>query len=124
MSNGAEGYLLKDIDSAHLTQSIRDAYNGQIMLNGKIAAKLANFVSNKKSKDEKFDDNDLIESHTLSKREKEIAILMSEGLSNRQIAKELFLSEGTVKNYISEIYAKVGTNNRTKAGILVKQMFE
>jgi len=124
LSNGADGYLLKDIDSIHLTQSIRDAYNGQIMLNGKVASKLANFISGKKSLNKSSENINLDNGDHFSNREKEIALLMAEVHSNRQIAKALFLSEGTVKNYISEIYCKLGTNNRTKAIILIKQMFE
>ena len=118
LAKGADGYLLKDIDGSHLVQSIRDAYNGQMMLNGKIAAKLAQRLSGKNMNSKVLiEDNEL-----LKEREKEIALLLSEGLSNSQIAKELFLSEGTVKNYISEIYGKLGTNNRTRAGMLIKKM--
>ncbi len=123
LSNGAEGYLLKDIDALHLISSIRDAAAGQMMLPGRIAAKLAARISGQTS----YRGRQRVESDglpVLSEREKELGMLMAEGLSNRQIAQKLFLSEGTVKNYISEIYAKLGTNNRTKAGLLIQQILE
>ena len=123
LSNGAEGYLLKDIDALHLISSIRDAVAGQMMLPGRIAAKLAARISGQTS----YRGRQRVESDglpVLSEREKELGMLMAEGLSNRQIAQKLFLSEGTVKNYISEIYAKLGTNNRTKAGLLIQQILE
>ena len=58
----------------------------------------------------------------LTDREMEIGRRIAEGLTNRQIANTLYLSEGTVKNYISEIYKKLGTSNRTKAGIMVRNI--
>ena len=56
----------------------------------------------------------------LSDREKEIAYLISEGLNNRQIANKLYISEGTVKNYISNIYDKTGIHDRVKLAMLLK----
>jgi DNA-binding NarL/FixJ family response regulator len=124
LCNGADGYLLKDMDAPHLIQSIRDAYKGQMMLPGRIATKLATRISNQKYKCKTQEKIDLSEKELLSDREHEIGLLMIEGLNNRQIARKLFLSEGTVKNYISEIYSKLGTNNRTKAIILMQQMLQ
>lgn len=124
LCNGADGYLLKDMDAPHLIQSIRDAYKGQMMLPGRIATKLAARISNQSYKRKTQEKIELSEKELLSDREQEIGSLMIEGLSNRQIARKLFLSEGTVKNYISEIYSKLGTNNRTKAIILIQQMLQ
>jgi len=56
----------------------------------------------------------------LSEREKEIAIMLTQGFSNKQIAIGLFISEGTVRNYISNIYSKIGVNDRTNAVISLK----
>jgi len=120
LASGADGYLLKDIDSEHLISAIKDAYNGDVLLPVKVAAMLARRLSGKTiSKD--LDKG----TGTLSKlndRELEIGKLISNGMTNRQIANTLFLSEGTVKNYISEIYSKLGTNNRTKVGIMIDNM--
>ncbi len=117
--NGAAGYLLKDISGPQLVRAIHDATVGQLLLPGPIAVKLASRVA-QQSKDQPIlrkDDLSL-----LNDRELEIGALMAKGMNNRQIAKALFLSEGTVKNYISEIYAKLGTSNRTQASILLRQI--
>ena len=53
-------------------------------------------------------------------REKEIAVLIAEGLTNRQIADRLYISEGTVKNYISSIYDKTGIHDRVKLAVVLK----
>ena len=125
LSNGAAGYLLKDIDAGRLTQSIRDAQQGQMMLPSRIAAKLAarlaaQNVHGSGMRQQPRPDTRL----QLSQREQEIGALIAQGLSNRQIAQTLFLTEGTIKNYISEIYAKLGTNDRTRASILLKKILE
>jgi DNA-binding NarL/FixJ family response regulator len=121
LSNGADGYLLKDIDALHLVRAIQDAYNGVLMVPARIASKLAarisggsgNIVRNK---------NDALKNYfELTERERQIALLMVENLGNRQIAKKLFLTEGTVKNYISEIYSKLGINDREQAVLLLAQ---
>lgn len=124
LTHGAAGYLLKDIDAPHLIQSIRDAHKGQMLLPGRIAAKLAARISLQKSHSIIRKARESTGGSSLSDREKEIGQLMAQGLSNRQIARDLFLSEGTVKNYISEIYAKLGTNNRTQAGLLLQQFLD
>ncbi len=126
LANGAKGYLLKDIDALHLVQSIRDAHTGQMMLPSRIAGKLAAYVSRKQliSHDIIFANGQTLQRDALTERELQIGRLLAEGLSNRQIAQQLFLSEGTVKNYISEVYTKLGTNNRTNASMLLKQMID
>ena len=120
LTNGAAGYLLKDIDGPQLIRAIRDAHEGQLMLPGRIAAKLAARISGQKASPSRTLKEEGLSS--LNEREREIGALLSQGLSNRQIAKNLFLSEGTVKNYISEIYSKLGTSNRTQAGLLLQQL--
>ena len=59
-----------------------------------------------------------------SEREVEVAKMLSMGFNNRQIASSLFISEGTVKNYISNIYSKLGTSDRTAAAIEIKKIIE
>ncbi len=122
LSNGANGYLLKDIDAHVLTESIREAHAGQMMLPGKIAAKLASHLLNKHLYVPQKQGDPVHELDALTQRELEIGKLMSEGMSNNQIAKKLYLSEGTVKNYVSEIYSKLGTNNRMHAVTLIMQI--
>lgn len=57
-----------------------------------------------------------------TEREQQIAALMVEGKNNREIASQIFMSEGTVKNYISVIYQKIGMNDRAKAILALKEM--
>jgi len=119
LANGAAGYLLKDIHGPHLIRAIRDACQGQLLLPGPIAAKLAARVSEQIAPIPPFRQEGL---SALNNRELEIGALLAQGLSNRQIAKSLFLTEGTVKNYISEIYSKLGTSNRTQVSLLLQQL--
>lgn len=116
LSHGAAGYLLKDIDGEKLVQSIYEALSGNLLLTGKVANKLALNIRNKNSHFEKAD-----EQLELTQRELELARLLVEGYSSKEIAERLFLSQGTVKNYISEMYTKIGTNDRTKAVLLLSR---
>ncbi|HKK95433.1 MAG TPA: response regulator transcription factor [Anaerovoracaceae bacterium] len=119
LAAGADGYILKDIEGKHLLSAIKDAYNGDFILPSKVANMLAKRISAKRlDSDYAFKENDLDE---LSLREIEIGKLIGEGHNNREIAEQLFLSEGTVKNYISEIYSKLGDNNRYKVGLRFKK---
>ncbi|MFB9277377.1 response regulator [Cohnella cellulosilytica] len=120
LAGGAVGFLLKDIPTDKLLQAIRDAARGELMLPSPIAAKLAARLAapasaaartRNRAADLKF-----------TNREMSIIALMVEGRTNRDIAQQLFMSEGTVKNYISAIYDKIGTNDRTQAVIWLKEM--
>ncbi|WP_258358939.1 response regulator [Moorella sulfitireducens] len=124
LAYGADGYLLKDIQADQLLAAIRNAYRGQLILPARVAGKLATRVAGflelannmGKKAEQKAGDP------TLSAREQEVAALMVSGLNNRQIARQLQLTEGTVKNYISVIYEKIGTSDRkTAVAILAKQ---
>ncbi|QOY36730.1 response regulator transcription factor [Anaerobacillus isosaccharinicus] len=121
---GAKGFLLKDIPGDRLIDAIRGGFNGQMMLPASIGAKLAarlSDVSNLLKRDINFKENN--DYPKFSQREKDIILLIIEGLSNRQISETLFLGEGTVKNYISEIYNKIGINNRQQAIIYLRKLF-
>ncbi len=114
LANGANGYVLKDMEVEKLLEAIDDAIHGKMVLPSLVAAKLAQglhkIVPQKPGPV-------LAE---LSDREKEIAIMLTQGFSNKQIALALFISEGTVRNYISTIYSKIGVNDRTNAVLLLK----
>lgn len=113
---GAKTYLLKDLPSEKLLAVIRATYKGDIVMQPEIAAKLIERASGDVvSAEASPSGNPLV---TLTGREKEILSLMAEGLSNGDIASTLFLSEGTVKNQVSIIYSKLGTNDRTQAVLL------
>ncbi|WP_337099159.1 response regulator transcription factor [Paenibacillus sp. YIM B09110] len=114
LSNGAAGYLLKDIDSEKLVQSMHEALSGNLLLTGKVAHKLALNIRNKNNR---FDRAGM--DLELTTRELDLARLLVEGYNSKEIAEKLFLTQGTVKNYLSEIYAKIGTNDRAKAVLLL-----
>ncbi len=105
MTYGASGYLLKDIDSDKLIEAVRDG----IILPGRIAAKITSHLSGSGSA-----------SYDFSEREMEIIRLLTAGKSNAEIAKTLYLSTGTVKNYVSQIYLKLDVKDRANAVIALK----
>ncbi|MGM0653208.1 MAG: response regulator [Bacillota bacterium] len=113
---GARTYLLKDLPSEKLLETIRATYRGDIVMQPEIAAKLVNKASGR------GEPSGVIDSEPgpddLTGREKDVLSLMAEGLSNSDIASKLFLSEGTIKNQVSAIYAKLGTSDRTQAVLL------
>jgi DNA-binding NarL/FixJ family response regulator len=117
---GACGYLLKDISGEKLLQAVKDAYKGDTILPSKIAAKIAGRTKLKpKSKEEK-----LKFIFNFTDREAELAVMLSQGFTNKQIATALFLSEGTAKNYISSIYRKLGIEDRTLAVIKIRDILK
>ncbi|WP_276355388.1 response regulator transcription factor [Cohnella caldifontis] len=124
LMNGAVGFLLKDIPTDKLLQAIRDAARGEIMLPSSIAVKLAARLSShaEPASRPRFAGDGRASELKFTEREMSIISLMVEGRTNREIAQVLFMSEGTVKNYISAIYDKIGTNDRTQAVIWLKDM--
>lgn len=114
LSCGASGYLLKDIDGDKLVQSISEALSGNLLLTGKVAGKLARNIRSTNHRQ-----SVLQSAAELTARELELARLLVEGCNTREIAERMYLSQGTVKNYLSDIYAKLGTNDRTKAVLLL-----
>ena len=108
---GASGYLLKDIGGAALIDAIKNAFKGDTILPVKIAKKItdaAKLVTGDK-------EIKLKKAYGFSDREVEIALMLFEGFTNRQISSALNLSEGTARNYISAIYVKTGSENRSDA---------
>lgn len=121
---GASGYLIKDLSADKIVNSIRDAVKGQFMLPASIAAKLSARLSYLSGTLASVIDTDRFKEGEIhfTEREKEIILLMIEGKNNQEIAGILYMSVGTVKNYISNIYQKIGTNDRAKAILLLKEM--
>jgi len=125
LASGAVGFLLKDIPTEKLLQAIRDAAQGELMLPSSIAVKLAAKLASPSPAPGKFPSSRSRERTMdlkFTNREMSIIALMVEGRTNKEIAQLLFMSEGTVKNYISSIYDKIGTNDRTQAVIWLKDM--
>lgn len=111
INNGASGYLLKDTSSAALIDAIKNAYAGDTILPAKIAKRIADaarLVSNDR-------EIKLKRAYGLSDRETEIALMIYEGFTNKQVASALKLTDGTARNYISSIYVKLEAENRLEA---------
>ncbi|MBE5862557.1 MAG: response regulator transcription factor [Lachnospiraceae bacterium] len=105
ISNGADGYLLKDSGKDAILGAVAQIMHGMSVLDPKVMLRLTALMNKNKTVD-------LYEEMT--EREREIATLLAEGLTNRQIADKLYVSEGTVKNYVSSIYDKTGIHDRVK----------
>ncbi|MBE9035899.1 response regulator [aff. Roholtiella sp. LEGE 12411] len=112
---GALGYLLKSTPAAQLAAAIRTLHQGYCQLGSTIAHKVfaqLNPLSSVKQNSYQ---------QLLSERELEVLTLVAQGKNNREIAKALHLSEGTVKNYVSQILARLGLRDRTQAALWAKQ---
>jgi DNA-binding NarL/FixJ family response regulator len=119
---GAAGYLLKDIGGKRLIESIYEALSGNLLLTGRVAHKLARNI--RQHQPPVTEQPVLPKELDLSEREVEIAGMMVLGLNAREIADKTFLSLGTVKNYTSSIYSKIGINDRSKAMITLREMLK
>lgn len=108
---GAAGYLLKNMPSELLASAIRASMSGLSQMDPELVARLSMHLV--KSEERKLPD---LLKH-LNKREIEILKLLAEGLSNREIAGKLNITEGTVRNYVSNILLVLGLNDRTQAAI-------
>lgn len=111
INNGASGYLLKDIGATALIDAVKNAYAGDTILPAKIAKKITD-AAVMVSTDKEYK---LKKAFNLSEREVEIALMLYDGFTNRQIATALKLSDGTARNYISAIYLKLGADGRSAA---------
>lgn len=118
INNGASGYLLKDTSAPALIDAIKNAYAGDTILPAKIARRIADAA--------KMVANDreirLKRKFNLSDREVEIALMLYEGFTNKQIASALKLTDGTARNYISAIYEKLGVTSRAEAAEVMKNV--
>ena len=117
---GAVGYLLKDVPSAKLVEAIRAAARGESFLQPSVAAKVVAEFSRLTGVGTAVPQQDLVE--PLSERELEILAVLAGGASNREIANQLFITEGTVKNHVTNILGKLGVRDRTQAALKAKEM--
>jgi DNA-binding NarL/FixJ family response regulator len=103
---GAAGYLLKDADADHVAQALRAALAGRMHLDPSVARLLADSVRKPRRVEEE-----------LTPREREVLALIADGVSNRQIAQTLVISERTARSHVSAILAKLGLVSRTQAAL-------
>ena len=106
---GASGYILKQIGSEDLVKALEAVGRGEALLDPAVTQRVFQEVRRAVKEEEAS-----AFAH-LSKQEKHVLLLVSEGKTNREIAKNLFLGEGTVRNYVSSILSKLGVNNRAEA---------
>jgi NarL family two-component system response regulator LiaR len=114
---GAQGYLLKDIQPRELVQAVRETYQGKAQLHPDIARRLMQAVSGeapaKPDKSARLPQ----ELHGLTEREGEVLGYIARGLTNREIAEKMVISEKTVKTHVSNLLDKLGLEDRTRAAI-------
>jgi DNA-binding NarL/FixJ family response regulator len=116
---GAIGYLLKDASTEKLYEAIRAAAKGESVLQPSIAARLVAQFSRLSESAPRWA-QELVE--PLSAREMDVLRWMATGSTNREISEKLVLSEGTVKNHVTSIYAKLGVSDRTRAVIKARDL--
>ncbi|HEX3028825.1 MAG TPA: response regulator transcription factor [Clostridia bacterium] len=109
---GAEGYILKDSEPSVLIEAIRNVNSGQSFIQPNMTKELVKeFTRVTLHEKEKTEEN------SLTAREIEVLGLIAEGLINKEIAKQLYISEKTVKNHVSNIFKKLNVSDRTQAAI-------
>jgi DNA-binding NarL/FixJ family response regulator len=117
---GAAGYLLKDVSSEKLVEAIRAAAQGGSFLQPSVAAKVIAEFTRISSQPAKPEAQPLVE--PLSEREMEILAIMATGATNREIAGQLYITEGTVKNHVTNILGKLDARDRTQAVVKAQQL--
>ena len=110
---GAAGYIMKDAEVEHLIEAIKMVYRGKIYIQSNLTSDIIKEFDSLPNSAviNKADENGL------TQRESEVLMLISEGLSNREIADTLYISEKTVKNHVSNIFKKLDVCDRTQAAI-------
>jgi DNA-binding NarL/FixJ family response regulator len=117
---GAVGYLLKDVASAQLVEAIRATVRGESILAPSVAAKVISEFTRVSSLVPSMQMEGLVD--PLSERELEILSLIARGASNKEIASQLYIAEGTVKNHITHILSKLGVRDRTQAALKAREL--
>ena len=130
---GASGYLLKDIPASDLAQAIKLVHAGIYQLDMTVAGKLVGVLNRQKKETDtlvktatvaelaEVEPAEALAKHDLTERELEVLRLIATGATNREIADELVVSEGTVKNHVSSILSRLGLRDRTQAALYAHQ---
>lgn len=114
--SGASGYLLKNTAPADLLVAVKGTVAGKTHVDPDVAGKL--FAHIHQAEQSPLTNTVHAEIEALSEREREVLQLIARGLNNRQISEQLYLSEGTVRNYVSSIFAKLNVSDRTQAALV------
>jgi DNA-binding NarL/FixJ family response regulator len=119
---GALGYLLKDCSAEQLTNALRAAARGEVLLQPHIASKVfAGLAQPNTPKPPPAASPTMAYVEELTERERDILKLVAQGASNREIGERLFITEGTVKNHMSNILSKLGLRDRTQAALYARE---
>lgn len=113
---GASGYVLKQVRGTELVDAIRKVASGQSLLDPGVTARVLERIRSGNETDERLEG--------LSEQERRILDLLAEGLTNREIADRMYLAEKTVKNYVSNLLAKMGMQRRTEAAVYAARLNE
>lgn len=108
---GALGYLLKDAPANKLIETIRRVHAGEVFIQPEIASRALREMMRPTT----------TSVEPLSEREREVLVLLAQGASNKDMAEKLFITEGTVKNHVSNILAKLQAENRTQAADIARR---
>ena len=115
IQSGAAGYLLKDVEPSMMVQAIRRVHAGESFVEPSLTAKLFLGITDREAQKPAPQAPGMSESDKLSAREIEVLRLIGRGMSNAEIARELYLSEKTVKNHLTNIFRKIQVSDRTQA---------
>lgn len=115
VKNGAEGYILKNQSSDSIVESLRTVSKGNTVFHREVADTLSSMLREENRKSP--------ESYGMTDREFEILRLIGEGLSNREISQKLYLSDGTVRNYVTGLLEKLELRDRTQLAIFYLKNF-
>ncbi|GAA1600914.1 response regulator transcription factor [Saccharothrix algeriensis] len=113
---GAAGYVLKQIRGTDLVDAVRRVAAGQSLLDPAVTQRVLERIRNPQHQPDQL--------KSLTEQERKILGYVADGLTNRQIAAQMFLAEKTVKNYVSSLLAKLGLERRTQAAILAVKLRE
>jgi DNA-binding NarL/FixJ family response regulator len=107
---GASGYLLKDAEAEEVADAVRSAFNGEVHLDPAVARLLAQRMRDRRAKPDE-------PAEPLTDRERDVMRCLGRGMSNKEIAAELFITERTARTYVSNILGKLGLASRTQAAL-------
>jgi DNA-binding NarL/FixJ family response regulator len=113
---GAAGYVLKQVRGNELVDAVRRIAAGQSLLDPTVTARVLQRLRKGTEEDEQL--------KSLTEQEKRLLMLLAEGKTNRQIGEDMFLAEKTVKNYVSNVLAKLGMSRRTEAAVYAARLAE